>query len=124
MALLSSKIGSVLQFGPFTLDTVSGELRRSGDLVKLPFQPAQVLALLARNSGSLVTREEIQREVWKEDTFVDFEHGINTCVKHIRVALGDSAEEPSYVETVPRRGYRFLVPWTSASLRPVECSGG
>jgi TolB-like protein/DNA-binding winged helix-turn-helix (wHTH) protein/Tfp pilus assembly protein PilF len=98
-----------LRFGAFELELSSGELRRSGVLVHLQQQPAKVLALLARRSGELVTREEIQREVWGE-TFVDFEQGLNYCVKQIRSALGDQADTPRYLETLPRRGYRFLAP--------------
>ncbi len=98
-----------LRFGAFELELQSGELRRSGVLVHLQQQPAKVLALLARRSGELVTREEIQRDVWGE-TFVDFEQGLNYCVKQIRTALGDQADTPRYLETLPRRGYRFLAP--------------
>ncbi|HEY7516241.1 MAG TPA: winged helix-turn-helix domain-containing protein, partial [Vicinamibacteria bacterium] len=98
-----------LRFGAFELDLQSGELRRSGVLVHLQQQPAKVLVLLARRSGELVTREEIQREVWG-GTFVDFEQGLNFCVKQIRAALGDQADTPRYLETLPRRGYRFLAP--------------
>jgi TolB-like protein/DNA-binding winged helix-turn-helix (wHTH) protein/tetratricopeptide (TPR) repeat protein len=98
-----------LRFGAFELDLQSGELRRSGVLVHLQQQPAKVLTLLARRSGELVTREEIQRDVWG-GTFVDFEGGLNFCVKQIRNALGDQADTPRYLETLPRRGYRFLAP--------------
>jgi TolB-like protein/DNA-binding winged helix-turn-helix (wHTH) protein/Tfp pilus assembly protein PilF len=102
-----------LRFGAFELELQSGELRRSGVRVHLQQQPAKVLALLAARSGELVTREEIQREVWG-DTFVDFEQGLNYCVKQIRTALGDAAETPRYLETLPRRGYRFLAPVTQS----------
>src|SRR6185503_7493612 len=104
-----------LRFGAFELELQSGELRRSGVRVHLQQQPAKVLALLAARSGELVTREEIQREVWGE-TFVDFEQGLNYCVKQIRAALGDAAETPRYLETLPRRGYRFLAPVTQSDL--------
>jgi serine/threonine-protein kinase len=97
-----------LVFENYRLDCRSGELRRNGREIKLQPQPAKLLVLLATRSGEIVTRAEIQKALWGDDTFVDFEHGINFCVKQIRDALGDSAEEPRYVETVPRLGYRFL----------------
>lgn len=98
-----------LRFDRFTFHPASGELRAgSGEPVRLEPQPAKVLALLAGRAGQLVTREELQREVWPDGTFVDFERGLNYCVAKIRAALGDSAAEPKFVETLPRRGYRFL----------------
>ncbi|HKT80565.1 MAG TPA: tetratricopeptide repeat protein, partial [Vicinamibacterales bacterium] len=90
------------------LDLKAGQLRASGTLTKLQPQPARVLGVLALSGGRLVTRDEIRREVWPEDTFVDFEQGLNFCIRQIRTALGDSAEAPRFVETLPRRGYRFL----------------
>ncbi len=100
----------VLRFGVFALDTGSGELRKSGILVKLRQQPATVLALLASRPGRVVTREELRAQVWGGDTFVDFDQGLNYCIKEIRAALSDSADSPLYVETLPRRGYRFIAP--------------
>jgi len=97
-----------IRFGAFELDATSGELRRDGILLKLQPQPFRVLLLLIERAGQVVTREEIQRCLWKESTFVDFEHGINFSVNQIRSALADSAEAPRYVETIPRRGYRFI----------------
>ncbi len=97
-----------LQFGPFELDLRSGELRRAGGLLKLQPQPFKVLALLASHAGELVTREEIQHEVWPEGTFVDFEQSLNFCIRQIRSVLGDSAVTPRYIETLPRRGYRWI----------------
>jgi TolB-like protein/DNA-binding winged helix-turn-helix (wHTH) protein len=99
-----------LRFSVFELDLATLELRRSGRRVHLQQQPAKVLSLLARRPGELVTREEIQREVWASDTFVDFEQGLNFCVRQIRTVLGDSAGAPRFVETLPRRGYRFIAP--------------
>ena len=99
-----------MRFGPFELKPASGELRRDGATVKLPPQPLKVLVLLAENAGQLVTREEIQRQVWGSGTFVDFDKGLNFCIKQIREALGDNAQSPSYIETLPRRGYRFIAP--------------
>ncbi len=104
----------VLRFGVFELDPRAGELRKSGTLVKLQPQPLKVLALLASRQGELVTREEIQQQVWGGETFVDFEQGLNYCIRQIRDALGDDADSPRYVETLPRRGYRFLAPVTGA----------
>jgi eukaryotic-like serine/threonine-protein kinase len=92
----------------FELDAGTGELRKVGTLVKLQPQPFRVLLLLVERAGQLVTREEIQRCLWKDSTFVDFEHGINFSINQIRVALEDNAEKPRYVETLPRRGYRFI----------------
>ena len=101
---------AVLRFGPFELDSRVGELRQKGDLVKLQPQPLKVLEFLARRAGEPVTRTEIREHVWAGDTFVDFEQGLNFCIRQIREALGDSADAPRYVETLPRRGYRFLMP--------------
>lgn len=98
----------VLQFGEFVLELRSGELTHNGTRVLLPEQLFRVLALLVRQSGQLVTREELRRELWHDDTFVDFEHGLNAAVKRLREALGDSASSPRYIETLPRRGYRFV----------------
>jgi DNA-binding winged helix-turn-helix (wHTH) protein len=97
-----------LRFGVFEMDVRSGELRRNGALVRLQPQPFKVLALLASRPGDVVTREEIQAEVWPAGTFVDFEQSLNFCVRQIRSALGDSAISPRYVETLPRRGYRWV----------------
>ncbi|MGA9769934.1 MAG: winged helix-turn-helix domain-containing protein [Blastocatellia bacterium] len=99
-----------IRFGPFELKLQSGELYRDNATVKLPPQPFKVLSLLAENAGQLVTREEIQRRVWGNDTFVDFDKGLNFCIKQIREALGDNAQSPRYIETLPRRGYRFIAP--------------
>ncbi len=101
---------SVFRFGAFELDLSSSELRKAGVRVKLPPQPFKVLALLARRPGELATRKEIQQQIWGSETFVDFEEGLNFCIKQIRTALGDDAEAPRYIETLPRRGYRFIAP--------------
>jgi DNA-binding winged helix-turn-helix (wHTH) protein/tetratricopeptide (TPR) repeat protein len=99
-----------LRFGIFELDLQTGELRKSGVLLRLPPQPFKVLALLASRPSQLVTREELRDQIWGKDTFVDFEHGLNFAIKKIRDTLGDDAERPRYVETLPRRGYRFIAP--------------
>jgi TolB-like protein/DNA-binding winged helix-turn-helix (wHTH) protein len=101
---------SSLRFGLFELDTVVGELKHGRHVVRLRHQPAKVLALLAAEPGRVFTREEIQSAVWGPSTHVDFEQGLNYCIKEIRAALGDRAENPIYVETLARRGYRFIAP--------------
>src|SRR5437899_5838054 len=97
-----------LRFGVFELDLRAGELRKHGLRVRLQEQPFQVLAMLLEHSGEVVTREELQKKLWPADTFVDFDHGLNKAINKIREALSDSAESPRFVETVARRGYRFL----------------
>ena len=97
-----------IRFDTFELDSASGELRESGILLKLQPQPFRVLLLLVERAGQVVTREEIRRYLWTDSTFVDFEHGINFSINQIRGALADSAEKPRYIETLPRRGYRFI----------------
>jgi TolB-like protein len=101
---------SVLAFGGFELNAATGELRQKGDLVRLAPQPFRVLELLVRRGGDLVTRTEIRDHVWAGDTFVDFEQGLNFCIRQIREALGDTADAPRFIETHPKRGYRFLMP--------------
>lgn len=98
----------VVVFGEFVAHLRSAELFRQGAIVKLQLQPFRVLAALLRRPSVLVTREELRREVWGEHTTVDFEHGLNFCIKQVRSALGDSAEHPAFIETLPRRGYRFI----------------
>src|SRR5262245_26311765 len=113
--------GPILRFGAFELRTTPSELRLNGDPVKLSPQPLKVLELLARRSGEVLTRNEIREHVWCGDTFVDFEQGLNFCIRQIREALGDHADAPRFVETLPRRGYRFLTPVTEVSARqPVK----
>src|SRR6184192_3625529 len=97
-----------VQFGVFEVDLRSGELRKAGTKVKLHDQPFQVLAMLLDRPGELVTREAIRLKLWPGDTFVDFDHGLNSAVNRLRDALGDSADTPRFIETLPRRGYRFI----------------
>jgi eukaryotic-like serine/threonine-protein kinase len=97
-------------FGPFELDASSGELRKRGRKVRLPEQAIQILSMLVDKPAQIVTREEIRRRLWPNGTVVEFEYGINAAIKKLRLALGDSAEKPRYVETIPRRGYRLIVP--------------
>ena len=98
----------VYRFGVFEADVASAELRKNGVRVKLHSQPFQVLIMLLERPAQLVTREEMRHRLWGADTFVDFDHGINNAIKRLREALGDTAETPSYIETLPRRGYRFV----------------
>lgn len=106
---------SILRFGAFELHSKTGELRHHGDLIRLAPQPFKVLELLARRSGNVVTRAEIREHIWCGDTFVDFEQGLNFCIRQIREALGDTADAPRFIETLPRRGYRFLFPVQAAA---------
>jgi DNA-binding winged helix-turn-helix (wHTH) protein/tetratricopeptide (TPR) repeat protein len=99
-----------LRFATFELHPATGELRKSGEVVKLAPQPFKVLELLARGGGNVVTRVQIRDHVWSGDTFVDFDQGLNFCIRQIREVLGDTADAPKFIETLPRRGYRFLMP--------------
>lgn len=98
----------VIRFATYEVDLRAGELRKSGIKVKLSGQPLQILAILLEHPGELVTREQLQRRLWPSDTFVDFDRGLNAAINRVREALGDSAENPRFVETLPRRGYRFI----------------
>jgi TolB-like protein/DNA-binding winged helix-turn-helix (wHTH) protein/Flp pilus assembly protein TadD len=106
----------LIRFGVFELDLHSGELRKQGRKIRLEGQPVQVLVCLLENPGNLVTREELHRKLWTADTFVNFEHGLNVAVKRLRQALKDSAGNPRFVETLPRRGYRFIAPVQSVAV--------
>ena len=112
---LPPDVNGTLRFGVFAVDRKTGELRRNGVKVRLQDQPLQILLTLLERPGEVVTRDELRARLWPDDTFVDFEHSINTAVRRLRDALGDSAENPRFVETVARRGYRFLAP-VSGSL--------
>jgi TolB-like protein/DNA-binding winged helix-turn-helix (wHTH) protein/Flp pilus assembly protein TadD len=109
-----------LRFGVFEADLRAGELRKHGLRIRLQEQPFQLLAMLLERAGQVVTREELQKKLWPADTFVDFDHGLNKAVNKIRDALGDSAESPRFVETVARRGYRFLAEVKAADAVPVR----
>lgn len=98
-----------IKFAVFEADLAGRELRKNGLKIRLQDEPFQVLAMLLENSGQIVTREKLRRKLWPADTFVDFDNGLNTAINKIREALCDSAEKPRYVETLPRRGYRFMV---------------
>jgi DNA-binding winged helix-turn-helix (wHTH) protein len=119
----------LLKFGVFELNLDTQEMRKFGTPLKLPPQPFRLLALLASRAGQIVTREEIQEQIWGGDTYVDFEHGMNKCVKQIRTALGDDVNKPVYIETIPRQGYRFLAPVVAKTVlapapRVKEASSG
>lgn len=100
----------LIRFGFFEVDTRSGELRRQGSKINLQGQPFQALVLLLERPGEVVMREELSKRLWPENTFVDFDRGLNKAINKLRVALGDNAEKPFYIETLPQRGYRFIAP--------------
>src|SRR6266436_6045882 len=100
----------IARFGIFELDLAAGELRKNGAKLRLQEQPFQVLALLLEHAGEVVTRDELRQKLWPADTFVDFDHSLNTAVNKLRELLGDSASSPRYIETLARRGYRFIAP--------------
>src|ERR1700724_90278 len=104
----SSPRSQRIAFDNFEVDSRSGEVRKNGARIRLQAQPFQLLGLLLENVGEIVTREEICSQLWRADTFVDFEHSLAAAVNKIREALGDSAENPKYIETLPKRGYRFI----------------
>jgi len=106
----------IIRFGVFEVDLQTGELRRNGFQIRLQEQPFQVLATLLQRHGELVTRDELRRALWPADTFVDFDHSLNAAIKRLRDALGESAETPRFVQTVARRGYRFIAPVEPSSI--------
>lgn len=106
---------AIVRFGVFELDLEAEQLLKNGRVVRLQPQPFKLLCLLVAQPGKLVTREEIQGTLWKGDTFVDFEQGVNFAIKQVREALGEDAEHAIYIQTVPRRGYRFLAPVSSVT---------
>src|SRR5579864_1844219 len=99
---------NLVRFAEYEADLRSGELRRQGQRLRLQEKPFQVLVALVSRPGEVVTREELRQSLWPADTFVDFEHGLNTAVNKVREALRDSASDPRFIETLPRRGYRFI----------------
>ena len=111
--------GRIARFGAFELDLAAGELRKNGAKLRLQEQPFQVLAFLLERAGDVVTREELRQKLWPVDTFVDFDHSLNTAVNKLRETLGDSASGPRYIETLARRGYRFIAPVESSMSRGV-----
>ena len=110
--------GKILRFGMFELDPETQQLRRAGLLVRIQPQPFKVLFVLASRPGAMVTRDELREALWGNETFVDFEPGLNYCIRQIRTVLGDDAQTPRYIETIPRRGYRFIFPVEGETVRP------
>ena len=106
--------GRIVRFGSFEVDLQEGKLTKGGVRIRLQAQPLQILALLLERPGQLVTRDEIRQKLWSQDTFVEFDDALNTAVRKLRTALNDSADNPRFLETIPRRGYRFVAPvaWT------------
>jgi TolB-like protein/DNA-binding winged helix-turn-helix (wHTH) protein/Tfp pilus assembly protein PilF len=115
-----SSAAEVVRFGLFELDLKAGRLSRNGASIRLPQQPLQLLAALVERPGEVVSREELTRRLWSSDVFVDFDHGLNKSVQKLRDALGDSAESPRYIETIPRVGYRFIAPVSHGTSRVEE----
>lgn len=107
---VESRCPAILRFGAFEMNVRAGELYRQGTRVRLQEQPFQLLAVLLQRPGDLVTREELRSRIWPIDMFVDFDNSLNTATAKLRKALGDSAENPRFIETLPRRGYRFIAP--------------
>src|SRR3954453_4935909 len=114
----TSRVGDKVRFGPYEADLRSGELRKLGIRIKLQGQPFRLLCLLIEHKGEVVSREELQREIWGPTTVVDFDRGLGTAINKVREALCDSADSPRYIETLARRGYRFI-----EDVRPVEPMG-
>lgn len=112
VAMEAKSTSRVFRFGPFEVDEAAGELRKHGLRIKLHSQPFQLLLMLVEKPSEPVTREELRQRLWGEDTFVDFDHGLNTAVNKLRQALGDSASQPQHIETIPGKGYRFIAPVT------------
>src|SRR5215831_4713725 len=112
--------GPIIQFGLFQCDPNAGELRKEGVKVKLQDQPFRVLALLLERAGHVVTREELRQRVWPTDVYVAFDQGLNNAIKKVRDALGDSADNPRFIETVAKNGYRFLAPASPVQPHPAE----
>jgi DNA-binding winged helix-turn-helix (wHTH) protein len=106
----SVQTSSVLRFGVFEVDLRSGELRKQGFRIRVQEQPLRVLIVLLQRPGEVVAREDLRALIWPADTFVDFDNSLNTSINKLREALGDSAENPRFIETLPRRGYRFIAP--------------
>lgn len=111
-SITEARSKAIARFATFEADVRAGELHKQGKRVRLQDQPFQVLRILVSHPGDLVTREEFRAQIWPEDTYVDFDNSLNSAVSKLREALGDSAENPRFVETLPRRGYRFIAPLT------------
>ena len=120
---MHTPLGSLYRFGPFQVNSDSGELWKNGNRVKLQEQPFRLLVILLENAGEVVTRDDLRHRIWRDDTFVDFDSSLRVAVGKLREALGDDAENPRYVETIPKRGYRFLVlKCAGRSMKPLNAS--
>ncbi len=122
--VLETRPSIILRFGVFEVDVRAGELRKQGKRIKLQEQPFQVLTVLLQRPGEVVTREELRNHNWSPDTFVDFDNSLNTAINKLREALGDSADNPRFIETLPRRGYRFIAPVTQVDGTTRDTSPG
>src|ERR1700751_2721576 len=116
--MADADLSRAVRFGLFELDLRASELRKNGAKIKLQEQPFRILVSLLRQPGEVVTREELRRELWPSDTFVDFDHGLNAAVRRLRDALDDSAENPRFIETLPRHGYRFITTTVRNPIQP------
>jgi DNA-binding winged helix-turn-helix (wHTH) protein len=116
----ASLMPRVLRFGVFEVDLRTQELRKQGNLIRLHGQPFQILSTLLERPGEIVMREELRQKLWAADTYVDFDNSVNAAINRLREALGDSAENPRFVETLPRRGYRFIAPVISDAHRAAQ----
>ena len=121
--LVPSEAEKIVRFGPFETNLHTGETRKYGIRIRLGGQPTQILTTLLERPGEVVTREELRHQLWADDTFVEFENGLNNAVKKLRSALGDSADKPLYVETLPRVGYRFVAPIEPSAERAAADRG-
>src|ERR1700693_246440 len=121
---LEKQSPAILRFSVFEVDVRAGEVRKQGVRIKLQEQPFQVLTILLHRPGEVVTREELRSQIWPADTFVDFDNSLNTSINKLREALGDSADSPRFIQTLPRRGYRFIAPVTGSDGKgPVVNAG-
>src|SRR5262245_16382245 len=120
MTLTSNETNRSFRFGRFEVDVPAGELRKDGVRLRLQGQPFDVLVMLLKRPGEVLTREQLRQQLWPDGTFVDFDHGLNAAVKRLRAALGDNAEHPRYIETLHRRGYRFIGALDGAAVRELN----
>ena len=112
----NAALPTVLRFGVFELDLEAGELRKAGARLRVQKQPFEILRVLVQRPGEIITREELRAEIWSADTFVDFDNSLNTSINKLRDVLGDTSSSPRFIETIPRRGYRFIAPVTGKEL--------
>src|SRR5437763_12842185 len=114
----SSTFSPIVRFGIYEADLTAGELRRNGLKVKLQGKPFEIMTILLEHAGEVVSREQLHKRLWPADTFVDFDHGLNNAINKLRFALGDSADNPRFIATAGRRGYRFIAPMESGIQEP------